>query len=526
MNDDYLFPESEDSSGSHKKSRFERDLERFGSASAVRAAKLEADEVTSSGGKKRKSGSAAVAAALGVERTEAKGEAGDALLDPPASDEVHFSETNFANPYVPSGEFDAAMEDFASMSGKGLNPAEESAATASNSVNFAGIAQEIEAEFRDAFGSSAYGSSADNANVKDGRADGAANADPIKAAMEEAIPEIARRGGRRRRPAPPPSDEKKKEMFAPLTPEVTAGQADASSAAGTAQTAAGTTAIVQDDLAKAAEAAVAAVAAESEQSTQANASGSVNNVVPSGRSLEPPIGGTNRPGSADNLETVSKFQPSPQSAENAEVFTRTAINDGSYDLENEIRTGTLPKLGDLTDDLTEKRDKRSGRNTKSDLDIAKIRKREAAAVNALAGSTAGTVAEPRISIDAAAKNEKRKIRIGQILTFISNTFSIVTAIVGLTLFPDLDPFLRIVLGGLAAVGALGFIPFRFMRRIMAILYLFELLVLVFAGLIGTAGHISTGELILFVTATGAAALGFALRIFSFAVKQYYSGSEL
>jgi hypothetical protein len=459
MNDDYLFPDSE--SGSHKKSRFERDLEKFGSASAVKAAKVETeDSADDSDGnpKRKKGGAAAVAAALGVERTAVGDTEADALLDPPPDEEVHFSESSFANPYAPKS-FDAATEQY------GGNDTESVSAAKAPGARFAGIAEEIEAEFRDAFG--VAGASSESG-------------DPIASAAEESVPEIARRHGRRRGPFRPIDDDTKAEMFTPLSPEEYAITADlikqVESSAGS-ETAAQTA----DDKEK-------------------------------------------------ELETVVKFQPVPPENDNSAVFSRTAINDGSYDLENEIRTGTLPVLGDINDDLSVQEDGKVRRNTKSDEDIAKIRIRDAAAINALSEKEKEkqkiVETEPRITFDAAVLREKKSIRLGRILLYVANALSVIIGIVGIAMFPGIEQLITYMFFAFIGIGALGFIRLKMMQKFIAIIYMALIFLVVVMGIIGTAGERDTTMTVFFVVMTAIGLYGFSMQAFSFDVKRFYRGPTL
>jgi hypothetical protein len=464
MNDDYLFPDSE--SGSNKKSRFERDLERFGSASAVKAAKVEAEEAADESGgtpKRKKGGAAAVAAALGVERTNVDDMEADALLDPPPDEEVHFSESSFANPYAPKS-FDAAEEQyggdtFAGEASAGRNSASAESGASASHAKFAGIAEEIEAEFRDAFGSSALPSS---------------NADPIASAAEESVPEIARRHGRRRGPFRPMDDDTKSEMFTPLSPEEYAKTADLI------------------------------------------------------KQVESSAGSETDADREKELETVVKLQPVPPDNDNSTVFSRTAINDGSYDLENEIRTGTLPVLGDINDDLSVQEDGKVRRSTKSDDDIAKIRKSDAAALNALSEKEKEKDIEsaPRITFDAAAQREKKSIRLGRILLYVSNALSVIIGIAGIMMFPDIEPLITYLFYGFIIVGALGFVPFRFMQKVVALICLALIFLVVVMGIIGTAYERDMTKTIFFAVMTGVGVYGFSIQAFSFDVKRFYRGPTM
>jgi hypothetical protein len=310
--------------------------------------------------------------------------------------------------------------------------------------------------------------------------------------MEEAIPEIARRPGQRRRASRPLDEEAKTEMFTPLSPEEYA---------------------ITADLIKQVESHAETIA----QTENAGGTSSSDDGTESS-------GAQTLTSNMSDEEIVVKLQPvMPQ---NAEVFSRVAVNDGSYDLEHEIRTGTLPKLGDLNDDLSTEKNGKIGRSTKSDDDIAKMRKLEATAVSALAEKEKVEEEAPRISMDIAATNEKKQIRLGRILLYVSNGLAVAAGIAGILMFPEIKLHLTYLLYAFIAVGGIGFIPFKVMQKVVAILYLVLLFATVIAGLLGTAGSLNMTMTVFFLICTAVSLYGFGIQAFAYPVKCLYQGRTL
>jgi hypothetical protein len=203
-----------------------------------------------------------------------------------------------------------------------------------------------------------------------------------------------------------------------------------------------------------------------------------------------------------------------------EIVSLHDLSTGFNDAEYEKQTGTLPVLGELTDEFTGGK-RISGKTTRTDDQIQLMRKQEALAMNILSEDSfeAGTVRAERVIFDVHEKNEKKKRLIGRILLITANALLFAVAIVGMIFYEGDNSGLAFLFRVTIGMGVIGFIPFKFIQKLISP---FMIVLSLLYVLLGLAGQEPIAANIAFYT-TGAVVglFGFTIRFFVSAVKSLF-----
>jgi hypothetical protein len=223
-------------------------------------------------------------------------------------------------------------------------------------------------------------------------------------------------------------------------------------------------------------------------------------------------------------QTAQVSAPSPQptvgTAPRKEILSLHELSTGFNDAEYEKQTGTLPVLGELTDEFTGGK-RISGKSTRTDDQIQLMRKQAAAAMNILSedSSEAGLVHKERIIYDLHEKNEKKKRLVGGILFLSANALLFVIAAIGIFFFEGDNSGLAFLFRATIGVGVVSFIPFKFIQKLIAPFMIILALLYVVLGL---AGQDPIAANITFYTCgTVIGLFGFAIRFFFASVKSLF-----
>jgi hypothetical protein len=203
-----------------------------------------------------------------------------------------------------------------------------------------------------------------------------------------------------------------------------------------------------------------------------------------------------------------------------EIVSLRDLSTGFNDAEYEKQTGTLPVLGELTDEFTGGK-RISGKTTRTDDQIQLMRKQEALAMNILSedSSNAGTVRAERIIYDLHEKNEKKSRLIGRILLISGNALLFAVAIIGMIFYEGDNSGLAFMFRVTIGIGAVGFIPVKFLQKLISP---FMILLSLLYVLLGLAGQDPVAANIAFYTVGVVAGLfGFTIRFFIPAVKNLF-----
>jgi hypothetical protein len=591
MDEDFLLERAtgdDESSGGRKKTRFELDLEKYGSIDAVRSAKTDSDEPEGVSMARRQGGSKAVNAALSQSSDSSSF---DGQTDPDEFFDDDFSKYVLsANETVTQPEKEEVSNDEDDISSFSFDDNEEWAGK-QKGPDFSALAEEVfDEEALIALGKS----------IKFGKDKNVQGLGPQKAedttydSDEEFSPEgivntlSDRFAPFEFEPAPKPEvvvyeknefkpktepesefkfepePEIKSEIKSELTPEPEKKPiVNAAAFAGLAEAVAA---------AEAAEAAGAAGTSSDDMDATPVVEVDDDTVFPA----EPPIGykkpvppapktareiaqekiasGTARAATADEIKAetetkqtarpaVTSSSPAPQrpiatatsstpaqaatavqstapKAPHKEIVSLRELATGFNDAEYEKQTGTLPVLGELTDEFTGGK-RISGKNTRTDDQIQLIRKQEALAMNILSedSSNAGTVRSERIIYDLHERNEKKSRLVGRVLLITANLLLVAVALVGIFFYEGGNSGLAFLFRATIGIGVIGFIPFKFFQKLISP---FMVLLSLLYVLLGLAGQDPIAANIAFYTVGVAAGLfGFAIRFFVPAVKSLF-----
>jgi hypothetical protein len=218
---------------------------------------------------------------------------------------------------------------------------------------------------------------------------------------------------------------------------------------------------------------------------------------------------------------IQASKPTTQSkAPPKEIVSLRDLSSGFNDAEYEKQTGTLPVLGELTDEFSGGK-RISGKTTRTDDQIQLMRKQEALAMNILSedSSNAGTVRAERIIYDLHEKNEKKSRLVGLILLIAANALLFAVAIVGMIFYQGDNSGLAFMFRVTIGIGAIGFIPVKFLQKLISP---FMILLALLYVLLGLAGQDPIAANIAFYTIGAVAGLfGFTIRFFIPAVKSLF-----
>jgi hypothetical protein len=209
-------------------------------------------------------------------------------------------------------------------------------------------------------------------------------------------------------------------------------------------------------------------------------------------------------------EPAITHQPRPVK----KIISRHDLND---DVIIEQRTNSLPVLGELGDEMGADGSRVSAKSKRSDDDIALMRKQEAIAMNVLSedSSDAGKNRILRITMDEAEKIIARRRFIGRIMLYSANILTILAAIIGIMFFEHNDG-LAFLFRAAIIFGAAGFIPVSFLQKVIAPFFVIFALFFVMLGMNENPDAVN---IIFYVAAVIIMLCAFAVRVFSFSVKE-------
>ncbi|MDR0904359.1 MAG: hypothetical protein LBM59_06980 [Ruminococcus sp.] len=193
-----------------------------------------------------------------------------------------------------------------------------------------------------------------------------------------------------------------------------------------------------------------------------------------------------------------------------------------HDLNNDViieqQTNSLPVLGELGDEFTSDGVRVSGKNKRSDDEISLMRKQEAAAMNVLSedSSEGGRFRTARMTMDAAEKILARKILTGRIMLYSANALTIIAAIIGIMFFEHDNGGLAFLFRATIVFGVAGFVPVKFLQKVITPFFLLLGLLFVMLGINDAPGM---GNIIYYICVIAIMIYSFAVRVFSFDVKE-------
>jgi hypothetical protein len=218
-------------------------------------------------------------------------------------------------------------------------------------------------------------------------------------------------------------------------------------------------------------------------------------------------------------ETGAAAATKPQ-APRKEIVSLRELSTGFNDAEYEKQTGTLPVLGELTDEFSGGK-RISGKTTRTDAQIQLMRKQEALAMNILSedSSNAGTVRAERIIYDQHEKNENKKRLFGLITLCAANLLLIIIGAVGIFFFENDNSGLAFMFRAAITMGVVGFIPQKFIQKLISPFMVLTALLFVFLGLAGQDSN--TTNIVFYTIGTVAGLFGFTIRFFFGSVKSLF-----
>jgi hypothetical protein len=205
----------------------------------------------------------------------------------------------------------------------------------------------------------------------------------------------------------------------------------------------------------------------------------------------------------------------------------------SSDVDDEVRTGQLPKLVELSDEFGTAI-KTVTKTALSDIKIEDTSKSsefamQASKILADQGVRSTDYAHtPRISVTAMTNEKMKAALTGRIILYVSCFICAVLGIAGMILIKEPDPVLFAAFISLVAGALCGTLKFRITRRVTGVCYLFSAAVMLLMGLYKTAVNVAITDfntaipLIFHAAGVIAAVAGMAVMIFSRSVRTYYN----
>jgi hypothetical protein len=204
-----------------------------------------------------------------------------------------------------------------------------------------------------------------------------------------------------------------------------------------------------------------------------------------------------------------------------EIISLRELASGFNDAEYEKQTGTLPVLGELTDEFSGGK-RISGKTTRTDDQIQLMRKQEALAMNILSedSSEAGTVRAERIIYDVHEKNQQKQRLFGIVSLITANALLIIIGIIGMIAFEEDNSGLAFLFRATIGFGVFGFIPVKFIQKLIAPFFILTAMLYVVLGFYGEK-LLTAPVIIFFVSGAAVTLLGFVIRFFFGSVKSLF-----
>jgi hypothetical protein len=204
--------------------------------------------------------------------------------------------------------------------------------------------------------------------------------------------------------------------------------------------------------------------------------------------------------------------------------------DTAYDVEAAMKTGSLPKLEDLSDEFgMAAKKKKTPALTEIKTKTPDEFVTEAQKVLSEQGIRSTDFSRTsRVSLSAVTNEKIRTATAGRTLLFISDFLSVILGIVGLIIVEAPDPVLFAGFIALSAAGIAGLVKFKFLRRFAVLCYLFSAASVLLLGLYKTAISVPVTTLeaaipvIYYAIAIFAAFFGLGVMVFARSVRTYYN----